>query len=887
MSVAWVTASRGERVIPCVLIAGLPVILIPEGVTLTGWSAGALDAAWWPGSSFGGFSTYLRSWLSLSQSVTWSERAQPVQPEMLDVSSLDIRVSDIGLRSDGTGGLATTLFADVDSIAGTWITADVTTTSTTVAVSSTAGFAASGYLYLGRETMAYTSTTGTSFAVGSAANRGRFGSPVQYHSFVGNANAAVSNPQVLSAAPEIIGRVATVWLLRVSATGVVTDGMLAFYGVVGTGPMLSEDGESWTLRLDHIIKRLATPLRGETVSVGGYTHLAPSGSRGAASTSREVQRSYCPTYDWVMNAAMEVRDIFTLTRDAAAPDNGGWHADAGSYITDLNIACRSSGAIYSLDGNGRLNIIADVTGNETLVLGWPWDFEEEATEQPVSATQYRSAKAFPGAWVPVFTASRIYVTASDYALIPATPSSAIASVYYALAFDGENDRVNYARITGKDSSGSLYWITVDAITRDEASTTDIGVLGAGFVVTEPSSARIVCYVQSADWISAIQALMESFTTSIAETIVDAFDFNDMRSVAARYPVGPYGVAREYVVDLTESILDLLTRECRLNGYTLVISNGRISITRIADFAPTEVTSGSISTADLHSGYPVPSYSRGVDGIVNAVSFSAPPPLNITVNVVDATSLTAYGPGRAKLEARAPVQITGTVVNPAAEYLRLAAQAMQVLGPLRYPYELVTLTTPLHKADLGVGDTVTLTLWRVPSQSATRGISLRMAQVMGREHVFYDDGDGRVTYTMRLSPTRLVGWAPAALVDELGISGGDISLDLTTFGSAGFAPGGTVGGADWFVVGDVVRLVQIGSASPAASTTHTVTAVSGSTLTVTPNPNATFVALAAVRLAVMVIAEDWTGATASQQRYAYLADTSYRLDTTTAARIYAA
>lgn len=882
MTVPWVTAARGSRVIPCVLIAGLPVILIPEGVTLTGWSAGAVDAAWWPGSSFAGFSAYLRSWLSLEQPIQWDERAQPVQPDMLDVSSLSVQIADLGLGADGDGGLATALFASRDSVTGTWITADVTTATTTISVASTQGFASSGFLYVGRETMAYTSTTSTSFAVGSAANRGKFGSPVQHHWFTGNGNAAVANPEVTTAAPEFIGRTATVWLLEVSPAGVVTEGTLAFYGTIGTGVALSDEGEAWTFRIDHAIKRLATPLRGETVAVGGYVHLAPAGNRGSGAGDNIAGRYYCPTYDWIASGT-GVTEILTLTDAAAAPDNAGYHLDAGGYVRDLALATAAQGVSYELLGDGRLRLLATLGGGEVLHTGWPWDSGSTDRAEPTS--EVISEEKFPPAWVPIFTQSRVYVSASDYALIPAVPSSAIATVYYALAL-GDGASARYARITARASSGSLYYLTVDAVARDETQLDELGLLGVGFVITEPSSARIVCYVQASDWVSAIEAAVDSFDTSLGDTVADSIDFDDMREVVARYPVGPYGSAREYVIDLTESVLSLLTRECRLNGFTLTVKQGRITIMRFADFAPTEQTDGSISTSDLLADSPRPQYALGYDGIINAVSFKAPAPLSITVNVVDATSLSRYGAGRAKLEAEAPVQLGGTVVNPAAEYVRLAAQAMQVLGPLRYPYEHVTLTTGLHKADIATGALITLSLWRVPDQQSARGFTARIGQVIARTHSLYDAGDGRVTYTLRLSPRRIQGWAPAALVDELGISGPDISLDLTTFGSQGFAPSGTVGGADFFDVGDVIRLVQIGSASPTTSTQHTVTGVSGSTLTVTPNPNATFVTLATTRLGVLVIADDWSAATASQQEYGYVADTSYRLDTSTAARVYA-
>lgn len=886
MSLAWSVAAQGARVVPCVLIAGLPVILIPEGVTLTGWTAGTLDTAWWPGSSFGGFSSYLRSWLSLDQPVEWQERAQPVQPEMLDVGAVSIRIADIGLGADGEGGLATALFGARDSVTGTWIAADVTTTTTVVEVGSTQGFASSGFLYVGRETMAYSSLGAgpPTFAVGSVANRGKFGSPVQHHWYTGNGNAAIANPEVTTAAPEIIGRTATVWLLQVSEAGVVTNGELAFYGTIGTGIVLSDEGEAWTLRLDHVIKRLATPLRGETVNVSGYVHRAPAGNRGAGASNNAPGRFFCPTYDFSVGSNLSIINIWTLTEAAAAPDNGGWHPDAESYVRDLSLACSASGAIYRLNGNRKLSIATNISpGSDSLILSWPWDVARENFS--VGAVSYESNDPFPDAWIPVFVGSRIYLNALDYALIPAVPSSLIATVYYALALDGENDSVRYAKITAKGSSGSVYYVDVDAVARDEAQLDSLGLFGPGFIVTKPTAARIVCYVSAADWVSAIEAVITSFDTSLGDTAADAFDFDDMRDVVSRFAVGPYGSAREYVVDLGESVLDLLTRECRLNGFTLVLKSGRISIARFADFAPSEPTAGSIGTADLHIDEPRPQYSRGFDGIVNAISFTAPPPLDITVNVVDATSLSRYGAGRAKIEATAPVQIGGTVVNPAAEYLRLAAQAMQVLGPMRYPYEHITLTTPLHKAGFSTGDLINLTLWRVPNQTGSRGLTSRLGQVIGREVVLYDMGEGRVQYTLRTSPARIQGWAPAALVDELGISGADISLDLTTFGPQGFAPGGTVGGADYFEAGDVIRLVQLGTQSPTTSTQHTVASVSGSTLTVSPNPNATFVGLATTRLAVMVIADDWGAVTASQQVYAYLADTSYRLDTSTQARVY--
>lgn len=896
MSITWTTAAKGARVLPCVLIAGLPLILIPEGVTLTGWSAGAVDAAWWPGSSFGGFSAYLKPWLSLADGVAWDEKVEPAQPEMLNVSSLSISVHDIGLRADGTGGAATIAFASRDLIDGTWITADCTAADTTVSVADTTGFASSGYLYVGRETMAYTSKTSTSFAVGSAANRGKFGSPVQHHWYVGSGNAAIANPEVTTAAPEIVGRTATVWLLRVSPAGVVTEAELAFYGVIGTGVMLGDADERWSLRIDHAVKKLATPLRGETVSVGGYVHAAPEGARGVVSgagTDLRYIRAWAPTYDVWTDASNDLAAINVLTSAAAAPDNGGYHLTAESYVQALNIAAAGlfpapDVVVYSLVGD-RLRIAANYdVDSYALNLAWVWDRPGEQGQPGTfdGAHNWTSQKPFPSAWVPILagSGSRVYLSAADYANVPAVPSAVTGDAYYVLAF-GSDDEPRYAKIVGRSSSGGLYWLTCEAITADRAQFDALGVNGFGFVVTETSPARLACYTSGPTWVDALENLITSFDTSLADTVADAFDFDDMRAVVARFPAGPYSRDREYIVDLSQNIGEIVTNECRLNGFSLVLKRGRISIARMADYALTEPSAGTISTTDLLAESALPTYARGLDGIVNAMRFESPQ-TGVTVNVVDATSLSRYGAGRTTITATAPRQISGTVVNPAAAYLELARQAATILGPLRYPYEYVALETHLGRSALGTGDVVLLDLWRVPSQEGTRGIS-KAAQILSRSWRAYDGEIASVSYSARLSPSGLAGWAPAVLVAAGGITGADVTADTTTFGAACFAPSGSTGGAEFFVVGDAVRLVEIGTTSPTASTQHTVALVAGSVLTLSPAPNATFVTKSADALKVLVVPDDWGSAiVADQERYAYLASATYRLDASTRARVYA-
>ena len=225
MAILWSTAARGSQVIPCVLIAGLPVILIPEGVTLTGWSAGALDAAWWPGSSFAGFSACLKSWLSLAAPITWDEKAEPVQPGSLHLVAHGQRLGHRAPRGRNRrsrhGALrgARLHRRDVDHCGR-------------VDQRNHRERGEHDGLRVERVPVPRARDDGVHLHHRDELRRRHRREPrevrlpIQHHWYVGNANAALANPEVTSGAPEIIGRTATVWLLEVSAAGVVTAGSL-------------------------------------------------------------------------------------------------------------------------------------------------------------------------------------------------------------------------------------------------------------------------------------------------------------------------------------------------------------------------------------------------------------------------------------------------------------------------------------------------------------------------------------------------------------------------------------------------------------------------------------------------------------------------------------
>ena len=142
--ITWSTAAKGERVVPCVLLHGLPAILVPEGMpTISALSITSPPSLWWPGNTLGNWTANVKPWMDLSQGFEFSERAIPTQPTMLEVSEIEFNFSDVG-----TG--ATAFFSQRDSAKATFITQDVAPSDAVINVISTAAFPSAGTLYLER-----------------------------------------------------------------------------------------------------------------------------------------------------------------------------------------------------------------------------------------------------------------------------------------------------------------------------------------------------------------------------------------------------------------------------------------------------------------------------------------------------------------------------------------------------------------------------------------------------------------------------------------------------------------------------------------------------------------------------------------------------------------
>jgi hypothetical protein len=897
----WSTTARGTRTVPVLLIAGLDAVFVPEGLSVASVSlSGTVDSLWWPSGSL----SNVKPWISLTHGLSWSERARPADAQALEIGAIEVLLSDVG-------SAATALFSQRDSLVGTPLTAEVTATDTTVHVVDTSAFASSGVVYLGREAIAYASKTSTTFA---GCTRARFGSFAQKHPYAAIGGAIGTEvPEATDGPADVVGRVATLWLCTVSSAGVITAAELEFVGHVGIDAALASDGDAWVLRIDHAVHKVGQPVRAPTVTVGGWSHVGNRGIRG--STTRTPGNSVwplfgtCPLYLLASDAGYSPVYQVLLSDEASDPDSGGWHPTRESFLDAIN---RASDAVtgsdqfhVSLLPDERLRVVWRGSPPRIIAVRHPWD----PTRQDTGFTAYGqitidSSVPMPTAWVLIDRASRVYLTAGDYAAVPSVPSNPIAGVsshveiYYVLAIGGDSATFpRYARITDTTASGGVYYLTCTALDSQDAPVSPLppgapayaqhlsGVLA--FVVTMPTPARVAMWIACDDWIDGLEALTLALDADAGDGLSQAFDWDDMRRVLARFrPV--FSASRRFVFDGDQTPLSWLINECVLGGFALTIRRGRITLVRVAEYAITEATDGTVVSADLSRAESTPGFSRGSEPIINRFSATWPGS-KYTVNVYDATSLSLYGHQKTAFEAQIPFGAIPPTWSAGAVYNAIFALGMTTLGPHRRPAETIEATAPLHLFGLQLGDVVDLSMWRVPNQSRGRGVTDVAAQVVAREPSLFGEDEGRVKLTLRASPSQLAGWTPSIFVAAGGITGAVVTADMTTFGSSGCAPLGespTYG----FAAGDKVRLVEIDSASPATAERRTIASVTSTTITLTSAPSGAFAALAASALKVLLIPDDYdtTGLQTTQKRYAYLADrTTYTLAAGVRGRRFAA
>ena len=242
----WSTLPPGARVVPVVLVAGIPRVYLPSGVVVTtaAVTSGTMDPLFWPGSGSlteslpGGSFDPQRYLLDAAQVLEIYELARPLDG--------DVRQEAVTVSLYDLDGQATADLSVASARLGQLLSADISAVATTIPIASTTGVPTSGIACIGRETIVYDGVGGGALAITAPpAGRGKYGSLARPHL------SPESNPPIVSFAGARYwqGRLATVWLCTLSGT-TISDPTLVFLGSVSAGVQTTERGLRWAVPID-------------------------------------------------------------------------------------------------------------------------------------------------------------------------------------------------------------------------------------------------------------------------------------------------------------------------------------------------------------------------------------------------------------------------------------------------------------------------------------------------------------------------------------------------------------------------------------------------------------------------------------------------------------
>lgn len=875
-------AAAGDTVELGVLIAGVPHLLIGDGVTVSSvvWTGDA-DAAWHAGTS-----PTTRGWLDLPE-ITIEEKIRPVDGGM-DVSSWTLRLADVDLA-------VTALLAGRDSMPTASLSAGFTAAATSIGVRTTAAIPSSGTIHIGRERITYTGKTSGSI---TGCTRGTAGTRARKYQLV--AGATPLKLYAGDALPSTLGRRVTLWALRFTAAGEVTNPTLLYDGRIGPGTRMSDAGAAWEIPIDHASRALAEKVRPTSVYLYGYSHFAPD--QTTTDDTPIVPSPLTPMWArW--HEANAGGELVTLDGEAGDPDNGGWSPSAEEFMRRWNTKSRSisSGVYFAQDATGYFVHAGTGGAARRLELAYAWatpGFNAYPTDSSDTATQARAYLA-PMTEACVFLQGSVHLDPQDIALIPADPTGTTGlRVQWALEVERDNGMLpkETVRLWFSQPSGSnLTGVTAYNVSGQRA-TGNAGAqnFGAELTLTKPTNALLRVYVQIQErgvgWWDAMRYGVLQTVDELRglDHVADAVDWDRVEAIAR--DMQPWNAMRDYTIAPENAPLEMLRNEAALSGLMLATWRGRIAVARIREPGNAETATRTLVEADLRRGS-IPTMREVSDGIISSVLLSMPPYREKDfVRIVDATAVTETGAG-AEIKATVPegaVPSRGVSTNPE---LRTAVEniALGLIAPWARPYRSVVVPTDLRCAGVEIGDVVNLTEWALPNGSGTRGVAGR-AVVVGHRRTYRSGGRGRVDLILRVTNPR-AGWAPAYAVDS--ISGAVVTLDTVyPENAAGFAPQYTAAGEarsdcglEYLAAGDQMRLVEIGNRTPASPLAVEVLSIDPvlCTVTLTASPGASWETLAGAAYGkVLMVPARHADATAAQRFYVYVADGSTLLLSTGAA-----
>lgn len=872
------------RIVPVVLVAGIPVVLTPCGVhpTTVVCTTGTLDTAWWPGTgslteTLPDASTFdpVKEWLDPGQEWTISTKADLAKG---DCSQDALRIDLVDVDNEVTAYLSA---RDSRLRTGWPLLATVAAGDLVVSLQNSLDMATTGIACIGRETVTFDGIVGNQL---QNVTRGKYGSRDRTHAF------DVKAPLICyTGLPRSWhGRRVAVFDAVLSGDGLtLTDPTLVYLGVVGKGIWLPEDGHRWQVPVDSVVETLKAEIPYRSVQLEGVQHFGADDSRALLSSPCAVE-----WYKIVGATEFAYRMGLSGVDDPAKPWNRrGYHADWPGFAADLQLAINNVLGAHSPDylqvgytASNKLSFSAMVplaVGGLTLKVwaGWMAQAPQQTTGSPGSSL-IAGFEVGPLPEVHVPLAGRLRLSTTDFARVPPTLSYAGVGSRAAWCLVAEaGGGTVVSEIISRDAGN-------DEVTIRHVSSTD----GAGRapVATKRQAARLALHLATSRWDHGVQTVALGLDDVFGQDLyADSVDWSQVSRELDRSSGGVLPRARRWLVSDKDSLLTTMAQEALSEGLALCMVNGRIGVYRPGDFAGAEGTLWTVGASDMVKGAP-PRVMDTVDNLVSSVVYKSEDG-RVTLRYVDQTYLDEWGEG-ASVSLPLP-RFYGPVrgvdgaerpMAPADMNEGLEPGARLLLEQLGQPQRVITVTLPLPFLGMQTGDLVLLTHPQVPTWSGTRGLTSAVCQVQAVRRTLFG-GRARVVAELRLSASEgLCGYAPEALVAGGGLALGSpvVTLDAASWGTSGFAPvttqGGvavTDGGASWFRAGDKVRLSEIDNETPAADETFTVVSVDPSVPSVTldANPTAGMVGIAAAALKVVLRYQGWDNVVTAQEPFGFIAD----------------
>lgn len=871
---------KGARLVPVVLIAGVPRIYTPAGVrpTTAATSPGTtVDPAWWPGTG------------TLTQTLPGPVTFDPVR-DLLDAEAVwevfeevdplkgEVKIEALHFEVHDEEGLATADFSSRSARVTNTLAADVSSSASSIPLADATAVPSSGLAFVGRETIMYDSVTGSDLDV-NVSGRGKYGSIASAHTVN-----PLRPPVISFAGPRFIqGRRTSVWIAELSADGTtLTNPTPILFGVIGPGVQLTRRGLRWSVPIDPVTVSATQRFGNRKVNLYGVNHFyAGDNTFGTALYAR------------TRNTFTGVVDEVFLT-DANDSDNqNGWHPTWDDFFEAWKRVAATATTGITATGRNPLVIRGAVGGGNSLAMVVNADWSTNTRQQLDAEGEVNWSSGGPAPEAFIWLTGKLKVPDPvDFANVPSTltytvftPTPGTARI--ALVADTDEEEALFVEVWERDAGAQ----TLTLRPRRRRSNPRFEVYDATPrkpLCTKPTVASVGIVARGETPWGAIRAAISASTALEGASFQgDSVDWDHILRQTLQIPLTGVPTAREYLFGAgDETILNTLADEFRLLGMVMATRYGRITGIRYGEFAGTENTVAAITEEDvlLESGGEEVEWEviDQIQPLATGIDFLLPN--EGSYRFVDSTYLAEFGEGET-IECRALLSVPlGTSLTDLTNGLIEAGQ--RVLGPLGAPARHVRLPLTEEFLALQAGDLVTLTHSRIPNWNGTRGLTSALCQVVSMRRQNFG-GRLRAMAELRLPTDDYSGYAPSGLIDPGGASAASptITLDTTSgFGAGCFAQATDPQGnpvtrpTDGFSVGDKVDLCQINTRTPIAREPFTIVSLTDTTITLNGNPSASMAAAAASRYGVMIRFSGYDTSVATQYGYAYLADATPSLGT---------